>query len=234
MIREYAKQFPNGEGDTYKTFPILIVDIHQGCTLKSVAAAILTAMGDPGADTGTRDKLMAKAKERLKDCKVELLVFDEAHHLIDNKTDKIESHVSDWIKTLLNFNACPILLAGIPMTRRVLSNNIQLRRRCLATHHIRPFAYVTTAEQQDFRLLLKAFDDRLPFPKPSKIAEDPKISKWLHDASGGYVGRLFLLLYRACIDAIDQKAESLTWDHLQAALEPSDTEDGHFLAGDDE
>lgn len=128
-------------------------------TCKSLANALLTAIGDPAAEKGTLISQTNRLTKYFQACSVELLILDEFQHFQDRDSKKVLKTVSDWLKLLMDRTRVPIVLAGLPYSHTILDEigNEQLQRRFATRIELEPFAYETSAERQNFRRFLKDY-----------------------------------------------------------------------------
>ncbi len=110
--------------------PILYVNLEAPCTLKALTKVILTSLGEHHFPRETTVDITYKIVRALKEQKVELLIIDGAHNLVDQHRPLVIRDFGDWIKTQLNKNICPIVLAGRSQIKRLVELNEQLAGRC--------------------------------------------------------------------------------------------------------
>lgn len=110
--------------------PVLKVLTPEGPTVKSMSEAVLVALGDTAAARGSAAVKTNRIALFLRECRVELILFDEFHHFCDSRAPE-RRRVTDWLKNLLNECGKPVVLLGLPRAISALYSNEQLRRRCL-------------------------------------------------------------------------------------------------------
>lgn len=164
VLRYYEKKFPRVTARTGTRIPVLRVDTPESPTVKTLAEAILFAMGDPSATKGTATAMTNRIIHFFKECSVELLLIDEFQHFYDGRRFAESGRVSDWLKNLINKVGIPVVLAGLPRSIAVVNANPQLRRRFGAPHYMEPFGYDTREQQLEFRGVLNGIQSRLPVP----------------------------------------------------------------------
>lgn len=158
----YERHFPRSETKDLTIIPVLRVTTPESPTVKTLAEAILFAMGDPAASKGTSTTKTNRIIYLVKECKVELLLIDEFQHFFDGRHTSESAHVSDWLKNLITCVNIPVILAGLPRAISVVNSNPQLRRRFGAPLFMRPFGFKTDYEQKEFRAILKVIQTKLP------------------------------------------------------------------------
>ncbi|OGB35319.1 MAG: hypothetical protein A3F78_11755 [Burkholderiales bacterium RIFCSPLOWO2_12_FULL_61_40] len=160
----YERRFPRIVVRETLKIPVLRVDTPESPTVKTLAEAILLAMGDPGAAKGTASEKTVRIIHYCKQCGVELLLIDEFQHFIDGNKPSESKRVTDWLKNLINKVCIPVILAGLPRAIAVVNSNPQLRRRFGAPFYMAPFGFDTSLEQREFRGVLKGIQLALPVP----------------------------------------------------------------------
>ena len=71
-------------------------------------------------------------------------------------------------------------------------------------------------ESDDFRRLLRAFEQALPLRRPSDLVQRP-IVQFLISASGGLLGEVSRLLTHAAEQSIEDHSERISLQHLEQA-----------------
>lgn len=185
--------YPRDSNVNEIAIPILLVETPAIPSLKGLAEAILTALGDPLAHRGTASDKRKRAMCLLKKCHVEFIVLDEFQHFLDHgKFDSLIS-VSDWLKRFIDDAKVPVLLMGLPRCEGILQVNEQLRRRFSSRLELPAFSIDTKATELEFRAVLKEIDKTLPTEHRSGLAE-VDLARRLYFASNGLIGYLRTLI----------------------------------------
>lgn len=161
-LQYYESRFPRIDTERGTTIPVLRVDTPESPSVKSLAEAILYAMGDPAAAKGTATAKTNRIVYFFVECSVELLFIDEFQHFYDGRRNSESRRVSDWLKNLINRVGIPVVLAGLPRSISVVNANSQLRRRFGAPYYMPPFNFDSNDDQLEFRGVLKGIQSRLP------------------------------------------------------------------------
>lgn len=177
LSRFVAKHAPI-EHDEFTEVPVLYVALGPSPTPKILACTLLKALGDPKWQTGREIELTARLVFLIKQCRVRLVIIDEANHLIDRGGEKTLHTSADWLKRLVDATRVSFVLAGIPRTRRLLETNDQLRERFREVIAIDRFSVANESAKHEFRSALKVFKGYL--------RDLPTI-----DISGADIARLF-------------------------------------------
>lgn len=164
VLQYYENRFQRIETTRGTRIPVLRVDTPESPSVKTLAEAILFAMGDPAAAKGTASAKTNRIIHFFKECGVELLLIDEFQHFFDGHRTTESKRVSDWLKNLINKVCIPVILAGLPRSIAVVNANPQLRRRLGAPHYMQPFEFGNQDDQFEFRGVLNGIQARLPVP----------------------------------------------------------------------
>lgn len=108
---------------------VLLVFVPAGGAISGIAEAMLTALGDPHAASGSISSMTARIVKLCKECRVELILFDESQHLYDRGSSYTQYGKADWLKTVIDKIGVPTVLLGLPRLEQLLQVNEQLRRR---------------------------------------------------------------------------------------------------------
>lgn len=119
--------------------PVVSFRVPASPTVKSVMQEVVRVFKGP--DGGTAVDLMRRAIEYVNHFKVEMLLMDEAHHLIDRGRMKTHAHLGDCLKEFNDQVECSIGLCGARRLRQLFETNNQLRNRWSSSFVLRPFSY---------------------------------------------------------------------------------------------
>ncbi len=195
LIQEYVRELESSKKTDQGQRSVLIVEIPSSPTKKNLAAAMLTAMNDRYADSRSHsaETKFARIIQLLKNLSVEVVVLDEAQHLVDYMRNNAYE-AADWIKSLMNETGIAFVLVGLKRTENLLLANEQLRRRFSATVDYGRFM-LTEESWKQFAMLLKAIHELLPVCSISFSDRDIILRFYL--ASFGLIDYLIKVLDRA-------------------------------------
>lgn len=129
LLQDYeARHLRYDEADR-TIVPVLYAKVPPTPTIANVAAAALRAMGCPFWKKGDADDRTEHLLKLLRECRTELVLMDEAQHLIDRGRAKTHEKVADWIKMTSDDSKIPWVLAGLPRTHLLDTVNDQFARR---------------------------------------------------------------------------------------------------------
>lgn len=129
LCRWLSQQHPRKVLKDRNVMGVLITSIPPSATISGFASAMLSALGDPFPERGTVTSRSQRVITLCRQCRVEMLLFDEAQHLHDRGNTKTHYMVGDWLKYLIDDLNVPTVLLGLPRTENILLINDQLRRR---------------------------------------------------------------------------------------------------------
>ena len=169
------------------------VEIPASPTQKSLATSILVGLGDPlaTAQRHSAELKMARVATLRRNLRTEVLVLDEAQHLVDYKRSSTYD-AADWLKNLMNSAEITVVLVGLKRARKLLWVNEQLRRRFSAIVELERFGWATSEDQRRFASLVGSIGRILPVPTVDLTESDT-----------------LLRLYHACFGLIDYLIKSL-------------------------
>ena len=218
LIRQYSSRWPSIEMPDGDIHPVFKTSIPASATIKSVATAMLSDLGDLAATHGTTVTQSNRLYALVHQCKVEVIIIDEFQHLIDNKTQRVIGLVADWIKMFIEITKIPVILIGMPESEAILHQSPQLRRRFLTKKRLTPFLWDSEANRNEFRKFLAEVDKSLPFDVYSNLASE-EIAYRLFVASQGTAANIMSLIKHAAYDAIRHNHPCLTLAHLGTAFD---------------
>ena len=216
LVEFYRDFFPRQDLEDRTVTPVLIVTTPESPTVKSLAEAILIALGDPAASSGAAKQKTARIFRYLKECRVELLIIDEIQHFYDTGTKTQTKKVTDWLKNLFNIAKRPVLLVGLPRSVMVVRANPQLKRRFSAPFYMKPFGFEEPTERAEFRAVLKAIHATLPLPCPE--LHEANLAHRFFIASCGLFDYLAKIIDRAVQIAGEEGHKELTQKHFARAF----------------
>jgi DNA transposition AAA+ family ATPase len=214
LLKDYAESYPRKRINGNSIVPILYFKVPVGATPKSVASQALYELADPNFDRGTQVQLTARLLNFVRACKVEMIMIDEIQHLIDREKLYILNNASDWVKTFVEDAGIPVVICGMPESRKIFEWNTQVDRRFCTRHTFEAFNYSTKEDQIEFRAFLKGVDKELPFAGTSNLA-DPQISEKFYYATNGVPFFIMKILEEATIWAAKNGSDKLSEIDLQ-------------------
>jgi Cdc6-like AAA superfamily ATPase len=218
--KAFARDYPRKLTEEETIIPVLLVKVPVPATVKGFTSTILKAFGDPAFNKGSTIGQTLRIYDYVRDCKTDLLIFDDFQHFIDRDSLLVLRTLSDWLKNLIDETRKPIIVVGMPSCDAVLDEpqNEQLKRRFAIRECLEPFSWKSKEERKRLRNFLDLVDEQLPFSECSHLA-DFNTASLIQKATGGTIAYIMKLIRRAAALAIKDGVEKIDYDHLGQAYE---------------
>ncbi len=216
ILKHVANKYaPEREADGLKV-PVLLVSVPSNPTVKGLAMEILHALGDPLFDKGSETAMTIRLRKLLMSADTKLLALDEFQHFVDQAGKKIQHHVADWLKILVDDVEVSLVVAGLPRCTYVIDSNPQLKRRFQAPAVMPRFNWGIADQRMEFRSILDTMQDGLaPFVFPDLSTDEMAFR--VYCATGGLMGRIANLLKQTITNAIYDNKTQITLEDLNRA-----------------
>jgi len=198
--------------------PILKVTTPAKPTVKGFVDEMLYAIGDR-VKTGRETEITKteRLKLLLKQAGTTLLVIEEFQHFYDRGSHKVQHHLSDFLKNLLEETKIFLVVVGLPTSINVINQNEQLSGRMLGSIKMQRYNWSNQDSQHEFVRILKGFESGLVDFKLPAIGNE-NIAFRFFCASGGLIGYVVKILKQAVWDAIEDDRTEITMRHLEEAF----------------
>lgn len=217
IVRAYSAAFPRVHETERTHIPVLLVTVPSSPTSKSLAGAILEALGRKNAHRGTAPEKTTWLHEFFTRCGVEMLLLDEFHHLLYAPTLSSFRDVTDWLKNFLEDTRVGMVGCGLPAAEFVVNSNEQLARRFSERIRVSPFSLDDPADFHEFRGILKALGERLPLRSETPLYE-ANLARRLLTASYGLMDYVVKVLEGGVSAASSVGLQTIDLDVLAAAF----------------
>jgi len=220
LVRDYVSLFPRIEQEDGTQIPIFYTETPSPVTVKAMASTMLAGLGDPASQRGTLWAMNFRLIHLIIDCKVQLVILDDFHHLIDKETDRILEQVSDWLKVLIKETAVPFLVVGISgKVGRILQANDQLSRLFAMRETLEPFVADLSDEVNitEFSRFVQYAEQTVETSLTQSLPRLELLYR-LHYATNGVVGNLMNLLRYAALIAKQQQNSVIDLSVLSMAF----------------
>lgn len=216
LITEYVRELESTNPPKPGHRAVLSVEIPSSPSKKNLATALLTAMNDPYADSRSHsaETKFSRIVLLLGSLGVEVVVLDEAQHLVDYKRN-VAYEAADWIKSLMNETSITFVLVGLKRTENLLLANEQLRRRFSAIVDYNRFTITETCLAQ-FATLLRVIRELLPV-KSINFSTNEMIQRF-YLGSFGLIDYLIKVLDRSVWLVQHRHAEGINLEILSEAF----------------
>ena len=217
VVEHYFKLHPPQETEAGTKRPVLKVTLQPDARPKGIAADILLALGDPAWSSGTVQTLTNRATKLLARCGVELIVFDEFHHLFDMERARVMTKAAQWLKVLIVNTRIPVVVCGMPEAEHVLRAE-HTERRFKERLALRCFTWRTPAGRAEFGGMLKRLDGALPLAESSGLAESENAGRF-YLACRGIPDYLMTLVRGGLAEALTRGCERIEIADLARVFE---------------
>lgn len=217
FVLDYVEAHPPVVVDGKPVQEVLYVKAPYPCTMKNLAEAIAKALGHPRPGRDRHFDVLDKAFGWAAALGNKLLFIDEAHQMIDQKTDRVVHDAALFIKDVVNKGKMCIVLVGTERVLRIIEALDELEGRGGGCLEIPAFDWYDDDARSDFITMLDDMEKELDFPRPSGLAEHHAMR--IHVASKGLVGNMARLLEFAAVEAITAGSDHIRLEHLAAAHE---------------
>jgi len=255
LVKDHADLYPRRETDEGTEIPVFYMLTPSPVTVKGMAETMLECLGDPAAHRGSQPSLNSRLSKLIVDCKVELVILDDFHHLIDTKTNRILRTVSDWLKVLIKETEVPFLVVGIEgQVQQILKENEQLSRLFAEQVTLSPFEWDVADPKgtsiREFANFILFAEKMIGTNLPTEIPREELLYR-MHYATDGVVANIMNLMRYAAEILQEERRSQLTMtdlsraferrlhNHLPNKIDPFKGKDGDFAPprpeeGDDE
>lgn len=208
-------------------YPVVYLDATNKTTPTTLCDRVFKATGalsTPGRIKG--DAYVTRTVERLVKLGCRLFILDDAQFILLDRNRNQSGLFYSFLKELVDTERVNILLVGDVSIEEYMVANPPLQRRGDFPHADLAPLRDEGDEFEQFRLLLRKIDNRLPFAE-SSLLDSREFAEDLHLFSQGALGRVMNLIRYAGYQALDENTSHITREHLmiQANLRrrPRDT-----------
>jgi hypothetical protein len=203
------------------TIPILRVTTPSKPTVMGLVELMLQAMKDPKFDVGSENGKTMRLRKLMRGAGTRMVMIDEFQHFYDKVSHKVQHHVADWLKIVVDRAKVALVVAGLPGCRAVIDQNEQLAGRFLSPVILPRFDWNIDDHREEFIGILGAFQESIgEFFDLPKLDSAEMVFR-CYCATGGLIGYLTKFLRQAVWDAMDDNRKTITLEHLAEAHEES-------------
>lgn len=217
LVSTYANRFPHEIALGKTTIPVLIVTVPSSPTSKSLAESILIALGHPKSHRGSGPQKTALIHDFIERCGIELIIFDEFHHLYYAPTLQHFRDVTDWLKNLISVTNIAVVGCGLSEAEFVVDANEQLARRFSSRFQVTPFNAEDPNDFDEFRAVLKLLQSHMPLSTSVPLHE-ANLALRMHRASYGLLDYVHKVLEGAVSASLRVGREQIDLELLSAGF----------------
>lgn len=221
LAESLEKMYPRFDDEDRTVIPILYLLTPSPATVGAMLDALLDALGEPGGRRGTLPAKERRVKILLKQCRVEMVIFDDFQHLVDSETEYVLNHVSEWLKALIKLTKTPFVVMGMPgKVSQVINANKQLSRLFAAREEIKGFGWDEhdAAKQMEFARFVAYVESLSKFRLCPEMERIELLGR-IHYATDGTVGNIMNLIRRAILLAHGDSTKDVGLHHFDLAFE---------------
>jgi energy-coupling factor transporter ATP-binding protein EcfA2 len=220
LVRFFKAAMPDQISDEETKVRVVAFSVPKVITLKQMDKALLAALGDPKAGSGTHYDLDKRSISLLRTAGTELILIDNIQDIPEKRRAGGILQIGNWIRDLIDDSRRLVVLLGTQDSRAILQSNIQLMRRCPAKRAIAYFNPLAPAGLSRLGRFLREIDERLPLAELSGLGD--KGNDTTHQfayATGGIHDYIFQILSAAVCRAVTEGREKLSTEDLAAGYE---------------
>lgn len=217
VLEECCRRRPPIRQPTGLIVPILRVKTPSKPSVKGLVELMLYALGDPLYEKGTENAKTIRLLKLMRLCKTVMVIIDEFQHFYDKVSHKVQHHVADWLKILVDDAGVALVVAGLPSCKAVIEQNEQLAGRFLAPLVMPRFDWQLNESREEFIAILGAFHEALTPHFELPDLDSPEMAFRCYYATGGLIGYLTKFLRQLVWNAQDKKQSVLSLADLQNA-----------------
>lgn len=218
LCRWLAERHPKRVLPERNIVEALFVATPPAATVIGIADAILTALDDPWHERGTVTAKTARIVTLCRECRVEIMLLDEAQHLHDRGDTRTHYMVGDWLKHLIDAIGIPTVMLGLPKLERLLEINDQLRRRFSRRLRLGLGQSDTDSVETECLQLFLSLVSLVSVPVSSRPYDSKEMGMRLYFASDGSVAYIKKLLASALQQALDQNLDVVDAEVFEKAF----------------
>lgn len=227
ILRRIEGNNPSFERDYTTIRPVVRLDAPKRTMPRQLAVAMFNAM-KPGYSLragATANDILSEIATLADAMETRLFMVDEAHHIVDHKSDDAVEDIAEFIKLYLNQCGAQLVLSGLPhMARLPKTKRLkQYTGRFEGQVWVRPYDWATKKGRAKFLAMLDRFERQLELPQSSDL-KNFEVAVRLYCASEGAIGVLSKHLSKALRFALEVDRETVSLAELGRAFTSTNIE----------
>ncbi len=201
-------------GDVSKV-PTVYFKIPSAPTQRGLAAALLTALGDP-RPTGSAGEMSKRAVKLLAMVGTEIIFIDDVQDIPEKRGQKGVVQLGNWIRDLIDASKCLVVMLGTFAAIDVVRGNDQLNRRAMRNQRLE---YFSMTGSENIRLSLRFLDNldkALPLAELSKLTAPETALRFIYATNGVTSLMLDVAKEAVCIAVKNGREQLLLQDFAEA------------------
>jgi len=220
LIARLSRAYPETRIDGRRHVPVLVVNVPQATTVKSLPTRVLRALGIPKAPTSmSAGEISDFLVTQLRLSGTRVIIFDEISHLVDEGSRVPPRAASDWLKALADDLDMTLILFGIPRLERLFSSNEQLALRACPARNFLPYDASDIPQMQAYISCVTNYA-RLFAATGYPIEVPPRVlTQQSYLLTGGLIGKLADFMRELARLMENQIPRGIVYTDCQKALE---------------
>jgi len=196
--------------------PVVYVEVPEKPTIRSLAAAILSAFGEEPLKGETADELLKRIATLAKNTGVRVICLDDLHHFTDQRGGTVQYELTEWLKRLVIQMRVALVISGLERSEAAIRRNEQLYNRFDAKLQLRRFDWRKDYDRKQFAKIVRGVYLSLEQEFTLPPLDENGLFQW-YVACAGRIGFIVKISRRAIKIARKQKTKNITREILLAA-----------------
>lgn len=176
---------------------------------KTLHSTALEALGDLSPTSGTLVQMDYRLRVRIRELGVQMVIFDDYHHVIEQTGPKVARRMTDSIKALCNKTNICVVFAGTSEIDQVRDINEQIDTRMPVLIEIPKLGIVTEKGRDEFRAFITRFCEIRELNIAFNVSSDESVFNF-YCATNGNLRLLQNLLKKSELIAAREKRDTVT------------------------
>lgn len=216
IMKEFLRRHPPVETETVTLHSVIYVHLPERARVDDAYIGILRATKDPAALVGTEKTRRYRVRDILDAVHNSILMFDEPHHLTEQRSSGARLGVTQLSKSLQELGR-GIVYGGVKSVDDLAFESDELARRFRGAMRLRPYSARSMEEMQALRRFCNSLGSTLKGVEPEQFGSDDRWFSRLLVSSQGTVGNVAQLADLAATHAVSESSAKLSLGHFSKA-----------------
>lgn len=227
LINALKREFPESKIDGRRHVPVLVVSLPTPISPKLLPASVLSALGVPVQRSNTSGAMFNRMVEQLRLARTNVVLFEEASHLVEIGARVPPRAAGDWFKTLADILNLTVILFGVPRLERLFEHNEQLRMRASAARRLMPYDSRVPQNMQAFHSCVATYAQLFRKSGYPFDVSERALTYQCYLLSGGLIGVLSRFMQELASQMAYESPRTLTFDDCVGAAVAIESVDRH-------
>lgn len=201
LLETIEAQYPKQRLDDGLYVPVLRISAPSKPTVKGLVETLLCALGDRmWFKRGSENEKTERLLTLLINQRTHTMIIDEFQHFFDKSSRKVQHHLSDWLKILVDRAKITLLVGGLQSCMAVINQNEQLSGRFYGAIYLSRLDWNLPQDRSQFAAILHGFQKSLTEYSFPPLTSDEMVFRF-YCATGGLVGYVAKIFRQACVNA---------------------------------